>query len=672
MFYRKYLILILILLFGAESSKFLHAQPATPVTSFEKDKAAAVLELKKYPRPDTNRVNALLNILGTPTYRKEREAVIPYRLEAFELSKKINFNKGIVTCYISAGGYQKSASNYQEALRQYDSALLAAGTDPSVADLRALALERKGMIYYEQGNYYAALDNLFEALRFQEIHSTKRTTHICLTITDIYITLNNMESAEEYGRRCEKLLEQDTSRRFANSVYFNMTDISMAKNDYKKANEYLDKVAPTIPDPEEVQVSFGYYLKKGDLSTRLDKYQEALGYYDLAYKYAIQGGHKRSKNAALQRLASTSLKLNDLESAKKYSLENMELAEEINTKAEKIGALTNLSQYYKSTGNLKLSVDMMQQAIRLKDSLVIENNSRQMNILAAIYETEKQNKQISSLQQEKDRETANAKYKSTVNRFLIGATIFLLILGYLGFSNFRNRQKLAEQQQTIQRQKIIELEKDKQLLTVDGMLKGQEEERNRIAKDLHDGLGSLLSGTKLSFMNVKENLLLSPIHATMFDKSLSMLDNTISDLRKVAHNLMPEGLVKFGLQETLKDFCEAIQSTTGVKILYQQYGEERRLDSTAEVFIYRIVQELVNNAIKHSGATEILVQLTLSATKTSITVEDNGRGFDASILSQARGAGMSNIQYRMQYFHGTMDLVTAPGKGTSVNLELIA
>jgi signal transduction histidine kinase len=246
------------------------------------------------------------------------------------------------------------------------------------------------------------------------------------------------------------------------------------------------------------------------------------------------------------------------------------------------------------------------------------------------------------------------------------------VFGYLGYTNFRKGQQLAKSQQAYQKQKIIELEKDKQLLSIDAMLKGQEEERSRIAKDLHDGLGGLLSGTKLSFMNVKENLVLTPENGVLFDKSLSMLDNTIGDLRKVAQNLMPEALVKFGLHEAVRDFCDSIQSSTGIRVLYHEMGEKRKLDNTAEVFAYRIIQELVNNAVKHAAASQVFVQLTINTDKVRITVEDDGKGFDKNKIKQTKGAGMANIDYRVQYFNGEIDLVTSPGNGTSVNIELIA
>jgi two-component system, NarL family, sensor kinase len=140
----------------------------------------------------------------------------------------------------------------------------------------------------------------------------------------------------------------------------------------------------------------------------------------------------------------------------------------------------------------------------------------------------------------------------------------------------------------------------------------------------------------------------------------------------VAHNLMPEALVKFGLDEAVKDFCSSIQSSSSLKVVYQQLGEKRKLTNTAEVFTYRIIQELVNNAVKHAVAKQIIVQLNINTHKLSITVEDDGKGFNINTIANSKGAGMDNIKYRVQYFNGTLDIVTAPGKGTSVNIELNA
>lgn len=642
--------------------------------NFEKRKQEAINQLNDYPYPDTARVNALVRVLNTAAYLKERKAVLPYMDEAFMISRRLNYARGLAACYANTAGYYKSSSDYTKALLYFDSAIYIAGNmqEENIQGTKQWALEQKGAIYFSQENYYTALDYFFESLKYLTPGREHRRKVLYTYITDIYTTLNNLDKATEYSEKNIALAEKDSSITANSNIYFSYIDVCLAKKDLETATRYLDKLQPFMPEPGQVQVSFGYYLKRGRVSFIKQHYNAAYNYFKETYKYALEGRHNNSKSITLYYLSATALKIGQDEAAKNYALENLSLAENMYTRSSKIDALTNLANYYNKTGNKAKAFELIQQTIQLKDSLTAETNIKQLKVLGAIYDAEKQQKQISQLQYEKEKQAVEVKHKSALNKVFIASILILLIVGYLGFINFKKGQQLAKQQQALQKQKISELEKDKQLLTIDAMLKGQEEERSRIAKDLHDGLGSLLSGTKLSFMNVKENLPLTPETNTQFDRSLSMLDNSIGDLRKVAQNLMPEALVKFGLQEAVRDFCDGIQSTTGIKIVFQQFGERRKLHSTAEMFIYRIIQELVNNAVKHAEATQVIVQLTMSDNKTGITVEDNGKGFDKNILTQTKGAGMANISYRVQYFNGTSDLVTSPGNGTSVNIELIA
>ncbi len=341
----------------------------------------------------------------------------------------------------------------------------------------------------------------------------------------------------------------------------------------------------------------------------------------------------------------------------------LKLAEKYNVPRWKCMYYNGMAETYEKTGDFKKANLYNQLNIKMHDELVDKENFAAAADIQNRYDRAKKDNEILRL-------AAVNKHKTTLNTILIGASFGLLLISILGFKNFKNRNKILRQQEEIQQQKILQLEKDTQLISIEAMLKGQEEERSRIAKDLHDGLGSLLSGTKLSFMNVKERLNLPADKAIQFDRSLSMLDNTIGDLRKVAQNLMPEALVKFGLLEALRDFCDSIQTSSGIRMLYHQFGEKRKLNSTAEVFIYRIMQELVYNAVKHADATEVIVQITMSEGRTGITVEDNGKGFDKSILSHNKGAGMSNINYRVKYLNGILDIVSSPNNGTSVNIQL--
>ena len=201
------------------------------------------------------------------------------------------------------------------------------------------------------------------------------------------------------------------------------------------------------------------------------------------------------------------------------------------------------------------------------------------------------------------------------------------------------------------------------------MLKGQEEERSRLAKDLHDGLGGLLSGVKFSLDNMKGNLIMTPENILVFDRSLDMIDTSIKELRRVAHNMMPEMLTKFGLDDALKDYCSTINTTGLISVKYQSAGLESRISTTIEIIVYRIVQELLNNTMKHAFATEVFVQLIRDENRLSIIVEDNGKGFDTVLVNENKSAGWMNIRSRVDYLKGQLDIHSEPGKGTLVNIE---
>ncbi len=160
-------------------------------------------------------------------------------------------------------------------------------------------------------------------------------------------------------------------------------------------------------------------------------------------------------------------------------------------------------------------------------------------------------------------------------------------------------------------------------------------------------------------------------NAQAFERSMDMLDSSIQEMRRVAHNMMPESLVKFGLDTALKDFCNEINKSGALEISYQSIGVANEIiEPTTAITVYRIVQELINNTMKHAAAKTAIVQVTKSDTHLSVTVEDDGNGFDTTILNQAKGIGWSNIQNRVEFLKGTIDVQSEKGKGTSVHIEM--
>jgi signal transduction histidine kinase len=316
-----------------------------------------------------------------------------------------------------------------------------------------------------------------------------------------------------------------------------------------------------------------------------------------------------------------------------------------------------------------LASEYFSEALILGDSLFKAETSEKVAEVEAQYQNEKKQKEIVQLEKDKQIQSLSIKQKSTLNSFLIASLGALIIVGFLIYRNLRNRHQLAKQQDELQQQRIRELEKDRQLVAVDSMLKGQEEERSRLAKDLHDGLGGLLSGVKFSLSNMKDNLIITPDNMAVFERSLDMIDTSIKELRRVAHNMMPEMLTKFGLDEALREYCSTVNATKLIVVKYQSLGMETRLDKATEIIVYRIVQELLNNILKHAVASEVFVQLIRENNRLNVVVEDNGKGFDTASLENSKGAGWVNIRSRVEYLKGQLDVHSEPGKGTLVNIE---
>ncbi len=278
--------------------------------------------------------------------------------------------------------------------------------------------------------------------------------------------------------------------------------------------------------------------------------------------------------------------------------------------------------------------------------------------LEAQYETTKKEQRIQL-------QAADIRRSRLLAALLTASLIAAICIIFLSLRSYRNRRRAMQREQELSEQKILQLEQEKQLNATEAVLQAQDEERTRMAKDLHDGLGGMLSGIKFSFANMKDNMIMTPDQQMAFGKSLDMLDASIGELRRVAHNMMPESLIKFGLDAALQDMCLYVNSTGVLKLACQTSGlSEDDTDKTASINIYRIVQELISNIIRHAGASEVLVQVTCSDGRYEITVEDNGHGFNAD--KQQQGMGLTSIRNRVDYMNGTMDIRSSATEGTSV------
>ncbi|RYD86549.1 MAG: sensor histidine kinase, partial [Sphingobacteriales bacterium] len=232
--------------------------------------------------------------------------------------------------------------------------------------------------------------------------------------------------------------------------------------------------------------------------------------------------------------------------------------------------------------------------------------------------------------------------------------------------NMRQRQKaialLAAKNEELNRNRIQELLRDQELVSIHSMLQGQETERKRIAQDLHDRLGSLLATVKLHFQMAKTD--------EQRELASSLMDEACQEVRQIAHNMVSGVLMKFGLVAALNDLSNAITSSGKVHMQTIAHGLNSRLPGNSEIEIYRIVQELVSNALKHAGAKEITVLLNKTGPTLNLIVEDDGKGFMPAKAKNKGGMGLKGVQSRVQQLQGELSIDSSPGRGTTVLIEI--
>lgn len=221
------------------------------------------------------------------------------------------------------------------------------------------------------------------------------------------------------------------------------------------------------------------------------------------------------------------------------------------------------------------------------------------------------------------------------------------------------------QQKKYYQQELKDAEHRQQMHIAKALMQGEEMERKRLAVDLHDGLGGRLAGIKINLSRIATNATTTDAD---FGNVIRQLDISSNELRRIARNMMPESLLQLGLQAALLDMCDSV-STIEARVIFQGYEIKPAIAPEIQMHIYRIVQELVTNAVRHGRATEILAQCSQNNSTFYITVEDNGIGFDSTSGANKNGIGLMSVKNRVGYLMGKFDIVSETNQGTTVNIE---
>ena len=615
-------------------------------------KLDSMLQVAAIAKQDTNLAQLYVDI-GLLYADNDFEKAKEYYLKAENLSENLDWNKGR---YMYASGFSNIL--YREGLLDSGIVIIRHAYELAKKENDESWITKTSMNigngYFYKSWYQTALEYYLEALHNLEKSDDKETLIRVYDNTGVvYRIMGLPEKAIEYDKKALALFGDEEPLLKGYVLYNLATALHLTEDE---ETEYYFKEALRVCKLHNSQyVIAAIYLGLGNLVLP-DDIKEAENYCRKALEITTE-----IKNPNLSGLANLTLGLIEifnvnLKQAEQYCITSLDIAQEINYAEYQVNAHRQLAIIYAMKHDFENCIKSINRADSIERFIARESVLRSANEIETKYETEKKELKIAGLEKER---------QLMIGLTITGGAVLLLALATFFFL-WRwtiQKKRVAEQQKQIAEQQVKQLEQEKQLVATQAVLDGETQERSRLARDLHDGLGSMLTGVKLNLLEMKKGAILEYADLESFDKALGLLDRSVNEMRRVAHHLMPDSLSRFGLKPAVNDFCSAIPSVN-----FAYYGDEARLDSKLEVIIYRIIHELVNNALKHSGADKIMVQIMQEPDRIAFTVQDDGRGFDTTDTS--KGMGLQNIRTRVAAYNGILNIYSRPDEGTEVNVEL--
>ncbi|MDQ1096757.1 MULTISPECIES: tetratricopeptide repeat-containing sensor histidine kinase [Chryseobacterium] len=485
------------------------------------------------------------------------------------------------------------------------------------------------------------------------------------------ILMNNAQfgKASDYNQKAVELLEK-TAPASSTLLFAYLSGVSIYcyTAQGEKALTMLQKAKKLLlPYPNSINNTLYYYnetlyyttinaldkaLKSADLGIALaEKFHQNQLHQQLVFRkyniYSQQKNFKDARKILMDIVKDRTLMRNSLDKAMIY------------------GELAKTNEQLKDYQSAYQWLNLQR---KITDSINSSESKLKINELETKYRTAQSRQKIAALQAQNRQAALNTKNERLYRGILsIGCLLLFAVLGFAILSA-RNKRRLAEQKEINYRQQLSEMEQKQQLKVAKAMLDGEELERERIARDLHDGLGGMLAGVKINLSSWAEDQ--SDVwEDKKFRRTVGQLDEAVSELRRIARNMVPDTLLKFGLETALKDLCE-FYMRDGLEISCESFGIRKDIPLNVQLNIYRIIQELISNSIRHSGAANILMQCSQNGSTIFITFEDDGSGFDPDTLKGGKGMGLDNLNNRIAYLKGHLEILSAPDEGTTINIEL--
>jgi len=578
-------------------------------------------------------------------------------LDALSIRQKVGSVKEIASVYNNLGLlFEKSNSN--KAKEYYEKGVSTIGQEPSHS-FNAVIQNNFGNFLVREQKFDEALVNLESALKIRKSRNNQNAlANSYLNLSILYYELKDtvdfmslVDSAQLYFNQSNDLL--GLAKTFnLRGKYFVFQDLfGQAKNSFERAFSLAE---------ENEYDQYRYKKNIGAIAIRRKEYAEALSIHKECLKYFSLINDKREEASTLINIGTIYYEQSYFEKAianYEKALESLKDIDDIKLEAE---SLLFLSACYGHIGEFEKSGDIGLKYLKLSEAY----NQQKSNSLSTLLDKKDvliQNAEFKLNEVSYKLKTKQAQYEKWKMYFIIGCGItFLLILFTAIF--YKQKKRIADY-------KINELLSKSELNANYARLEEQESERNRIARDLHDTLGSMFSAIKFSMSSVESTVTnIKEENKSHYKKVNDLIDLACDEIRNIAHNLRNSTLANFGLKVALESLVETLNEGT-ISIVLLTYGlDDFRMSNKIEINIYQIIQELASNALKHSKASKVTIQLNRFERRINISVEDNGVGFDRKKVKM--GMGIINIETRVNELEGNFNLDSNKGNGSTIIIDI--
>ncbi|SFZ90726.1 Histidine kinase-, DNA gyrase B-, and HSP90-like ATPase [Flaviramulus basaltis] len=611
----------------------------------------------------STRIDSLLAVLTTQkgedkvkTYynlvenlRNDTDSMGFYIRKALDLSQDINYTKGVIDGYNGLALYWCDRGQPDSSIVATKNALaiLSGKSKPSLERIQSFSNYGQALMqmahYDESAKWH--LRSLADSEKINDPNGIVRSLN---NLGTIYWYLNDLDSALSYYTRALSISKKNSIDIFTAKILGNIAIINHSQGKLQEAKVAFDKallMKRKLNDQLEVAITL---QNMGRLYQQLEEFDKAKNYYYQSITISKQIDDQIGVIYTLQNLAS-------LEGNTKNPDRAIKLLDSALVLAKKIKFKEGIKFVYDLKSNLLAEMDDYKNAFenRLlyeawKDTISNEKHLNMVKELETKYETEKKQNEILSLSDENLKKEVTISKKNSFIKTILFSGAILAVIGLSIFMVFRQKYNINKQQ-----------------AVVETMAKTELKEQHRISRDLHDSVGAMLAAvsnqlSKLITVNKEQQ--------EQIKKTQQLLSQTADETRRIAHNMMPEELVKFGLINAIENTVEGIVSAKKIKVDFVHFGMEERLDDIKELHIYRIIQELLQNIQKHAQATKSTLQFTKHQNELNVIIEDDGNGF--KINNTNNGTGLQNIYSRVQFLKGTIQIDSLLDKGTSININI--